>query len=85
MNARQIAKALGRKGGLARAKKLSAEQRRKIASKGGMVKALSAKANDRIESNFRFAESLKILRPPPKVKSVSQIKGPLPTLYDNSK
>ncbi len=85
MNITQIAKALGRKGGLARARKLSAEQRKKIASKGGMVKALSAKANDRIESNFRFVETLKVLRPSPKVKSVSKIKGPLPNIYANSK
>ena len=85
MNTRQIAKALGRKGGLARAKKLSAEQRKKIASLGGKVKAISAKANERIESNFRLAETLKLLRPAPKIKSVSHAKEPLPGVYADSK
>jgi len=85
MNASQIARTLGRKGGLARAKKLSKEQRKKIASLGGRTKALSAKAQERIESNFRFAETLKLLRPAPKVKSVSHAKRPLPGVYADSK
>lgn len=85
MNTRQIAKALGRKGGLARAKKLSAEQRRKIAALGGEVKALSNKANDRIESNFRFARTMKLLRKTPAVISVSRINNPLPEIYVSSK
>lgn len=85
MNISQIAKALGRKGGLARAKKLSAEQRKKIASLGGQVKSLSAKANDRIESNFRFARTMKLLRKVPKIKSVSRVNHPLPGIYASSK
>ncbi len=85
MNTREMAKKLGRKGGLARAKNLSAERRRSIASRGGQIKSLSYKANDRIESNFRFSESLKLLRPCPKVKSVSRVNYALPGVYADSK
>lgn len=85
MNPRQLAQALGSRGGHARAKRLSAEQRKKIASLGGQVKALSEKANDRIESNFCFARTMKLLRKVPKIKSVSRIHHPLPGIYADSK
>ncbi|MBF0491510.1 MAG: hypothetical protein HQM15_01860 [Deltaproteobacteria bacterium] len=81
MNIHKLAKELGRKGGLARAQKLSAKRRKEIASLGGVSKSLSQKANERIESNFRFWETMKILRPSQKVKSVSRVNYRLPEIY----
>ncbi len=81
MNIRQIAKKMGRKGGLARAKSLSAEQRKQIASLGGRVRAISNKAVQRIEDNFIYLETLRELRKVPSVKSVSQVRHRLPGIY----
>lgn len=85
MNLRKIAKKMGRKGGLARAKRLSAEQRIKIASLGGQVKALSAKAEQRIEKNYIYVKIVKELQKPPKPKSISRISHSLPGIYANGK
>lgn len=81
MNINQIAKALGRKGGLARAKKLSAEQRRKISTRGGQIKAISAKAEQRILDNLLWLETLRELRKVNPVKSVSRVRNKLPGIY----
>jgi|SRR5579885_146574 len=62
MNTRQYAKALGRRGGRARARNLSAEQRKKIASMGGKSRALSRHAARRIEENFKYLEAIEDLR-----------------------
>ncbi len=78
MNASQLAKKLGRRGGMARAKKLSAERRREIASRGGLSKALSAKAEQRIHKNFKYLAAVKSLRKLPKPKSSSRVYGTLP-------
>ena len=66
MNTSKIAKALGRRGGLARAKKLSGQKRKEIAALGGVTKALSAKAAQRIEKNFKYSNALKELKKTPK-------------------
>ncbi len=78
MNVSQLAKQLGRRGGLARAKKLSAKRRREIASLGGQVKNLSEKVVQRIEKNFKYLKAVKELRKPPKPKSVSRVYNSLP-------
>ncbi len=62
MNLRQSARALGRRGGLARARSLSRQQRKKIASLGGRANALSRHAVRRIEDNFRYLEAMGALR-----------------------
>ena len=56
------AQALGRRGGLVRARRLSPEQRRKIASLGGMAKALSRHAVRRVEDNFDYLEAIEALK-----------------------
>ena len=81
MNTRQYAQALGRRGGLARAKRLSAEQRKKIASMGGQSKALSAKAVQRIEINFIYLKAVKELSKTPRPESVSCVEHSLPGTY----
>lgn len=62
MNVRQLAQILGRQGGKTRARLLSHEQRKKIASLGGRVKALSRHAARRIEENFRYLEAIEALK-----------------------
>lgn len=62
MNLRHVAKALGRRGGLARARRLAPQERKKIASLGGRAKALSRHAARRIEDNFRYLEAIEALR-----------------------
>lgn len=62
MRMKSIARALGRRGGLARARKLSAERRRQIASQGGLSKALSHHASRRILENFESLKRVDALR-----------------------
>ena len=62
MNIKSIARALGRRGGLARARKLSAERRKEIASQGGRSKALSHHASRRIRENFEALKRMDALR-----------------------
>ncbi len=85
MNARQLAQALGRRGGLARAKTLSASQRKEIAAKGGRMKALSAKAAERLEANFKYLKVVQELQKAPKPKSISRVDHPLPGIYAGRK
>ena len=62
MRLHQLAQALGRLGGLARAKNLSALRRKEIASQGGRSKALSRVAARRIRDNFAYLEAVEALR-----------------------
>jgi hypothetical protein len=62
MELSSIARALGRRGGLARARKLSAGRRKEIASQGGRSKALSRHASRRIRENFEYLERVNALR-----------------------
>lgn len=61
MRLHQLAQTLGRLGGLARARNLSAPQRKEIASQGGRAKALSRVAALRIRDNFRYLEAVEAL------------------------
>ena len=49
---------MGRRGGRARAKRLSAARRRQIASLGGRARALSLLAERRILENLRYAAAI---------------------------
>jgi hypothetical protein len=62
MSLSRIAKQLGKRGGLARAKKLSSKKRKAIASMGGRSRALSHHAARRVETNFRYVEAIEALR-----------------------
>jgi hypothetical protein len=62
MGLRSIARALGRRGGLARARKLSPERRREIASQGGRSKALTRDASRRIRENFEYLRRVDAVR-----------------------
>ena len=78
MKAGDAARMLGRRGGQARAARLSADARKAIASAGGKARSLSFHAARRITENFRYLEAIDALRPRPRVARVRTVTGPLP-------
>lgn len=77
-----MARAMGRRGGRARAKRLSAERRRQIASSGGRARALSRLAERRIVENLRYAAAVVELQGgAPDVRRLKAFSGRLPGLY----
>ena len=76
-----IAQVLGRRGGLARAKRLSSEERKRIAASGGRARALSLQAERRILQSLTYAEAVKDLQGgAPPVKRLKRCPHPLPRL-----
>jgi hypothetical protein len=65
MDTSAAARALGRRGGRARAARLSVDQRKAIAALGGKSRSLSFHAARRIAENFRYVEAVDALRPDP--------------------
>lgn len=81
-NARMIAKALGRLGGNARARRLTPADRQRIAALGGAARGRSLEVARRIADNFVYLRAMQALggrRPRP--ARVCTCKGPLPGLY----
>jgi hypothetical protein len=77
-----MARVLGRRGGRARARRLSAEARRSIASLGGQSRRRSLVAARRIADNLRYAAAVLELRGgSPEVLRMKTFSGPLPGLY----
>jgi hypothetical protein len=83
MNASEMARALGRRGGRARGKRLSAAARKRIASLGGKARLQSLQAAGRIADNFRYAAALDDLRGrrPTPIRRLTTFAGPLPGIY----
>lgn len=81
MDTRKIAQALGRRGGQARARNLTREQRRHIAALGGAARRRSFELAQRHADNFTYAAMVLELQPPPRVERMRTFKGPLPGLY----
>ena len=82
VNASEMARALGRRGGRARGKRLSATERKRIASLGGKARRESLQAARRIADNFRYAAALGDLRGQPmSVRRLTTFAGPLPGIY----
>ncbi|MEO8019286.1 MAG: hypothetical protein ABI769_15860 [Pseudomonadota bacterium] len=78
MNASEMARALGKKGGRARSARLAPAEKRRIAALGGRSRALSLHAARRIAVNFRYVEAIDALRPRPPVMRLHAFDGPLP-------
>lgn len=79
---RDVAKMLGRRGGRSRAKRLSADERRRIAALGGHARHRARQVAQRIEQNLRYAAAVVELQGPlPRVTRMKTFKGPLPGLY----
>lgn len=77
-----MARALGRRGGRARAERLSAEARRRIASLGGRSRSRSLQAARRVAENLAYAAAILELRGgPAEVTRMKTFPGPLPGIY----
>lgn len=77
-----MAKALGRRGGQARARRLPASERRRIASLGAAARVRSLEAARRIEHNLRYAATVSALRgETARVARLHEFDGRLPGLY----
>jgi hypothetical protein len=82
MDVRAMARAMGRRGGKARARRLSAERRRQIASSGGQARQRSRLAARRIVENLRYASAeLELRGGPAAVLRVGTVRHRLPGLY----
>ena len=82
MNASDMAKALGRRGGQARSRRLSAADKKRIASLGGKARLQSLQAARRIADNFRYAAVFGDLRgQATTVRRLRTFSGTLPGIY----
>ena len=82
VNPRDIAQLLGRRGGHARARRLTAEERRRIASSGGHARRESLEAALRIAANLRHARMVAQLQQRSgTIARVKRCRGPLPGIY----
>jgi hypothetical protein len=85
MNTSDMARALGSKGGKARAKRLAPEEKRRIAALGGQARAISFHATRRVAENFRYADAVNSLQGRPKVTRLRAFDGPLPRIHASGK
>ena len=77
-----MARRLGQRGGRARARRLSAERRREIASLGGEARRRSLLAAKRIADNFHYLTAVLALQGgPPEVARTKTFDGRLPGIY----
>jgi len=82
MKAKELAKALGRLGGRARARRLSFERKKQIASLGGQARAQAHQVARRIAENFRYVNVARELAGRPrKVMRLKTFTGRLPGTY----
>jgi hypothetical protein len=81
MTPSELAQALGRRGGRARAARLSAARKRQIAALGGRARRDSLTAGRRIAENFRYARAIDDLRGGrPRPERLREFTGRLPDL-----
>jgi hypothetical protein len=77
-----MARAMGRRGGRARASRLSTERRRQIASLGGQARQRSLLAARRLVDNLLYAAAVEELHGEAReVLRMKTFAGPLPGLY----
>lgn len=82
MNASDMAREPGRRGGRARGRRLSAAERTRIASLGGKARSQSLRAARRIVDSLRYAAAVDDLRGrPTRVTRLRAFAGPLPGIY----
>jgi len=82
MNSRQMAQALGRRGGRARARRLDPNERQRIAAMGGEARSQSLLAARRIIENLRYAGAVgELAGRRPAIRRVKTCRGRLPGLY----
>jgi hypothetical protein len=77
-----MARELGRRGGSARAARLSARERSRIASLGGNARRRSLRAARRVDDNFRYVAAVGELGGHPRtVARMKTFTGRLPGIY----
>jgi hypothetical protein len=81
MTITESARALGRRGGLRRAQRLSPRRRAEIARIGARARVLSLRLAEAIQTNFDYVNAIQQLYPPPKVRSGSLCRQRLPGVY----
>ena len=81
MTVHEMAQALGRRGGRARAARLSAAERKRIARLGAEARRISFEAARRIQANAAYAAAVAELRGSPTVVRTRAFAGPLPGIY----
>jgi hypothetical protein len=81
VKASESARRLGRRGGRARAARLSSAEKRRIASLGGAARRESLLAEKRILRNLRYAALIGELRGRRPPKRSSRCSGRLPGIY----
>ena len=83
MKTQEIAKVLGRRGGQARARRLSVADKKRIASLGGQARAESFLLKRRIARNFHYAAVLRELAGRSyQVRRVKNTRERLPGIHD---
>lgn len=82
MSLSDLAASLGRRGGRARAARLSSDRKRQIAAAGAAARQQSLEAARRIAVNFSYAEAVRALRGSSRVvRRVSTCRTRLPGIY----
>jgi hypothetical protein len=85
MTISEIAKTLGRRGGLSRARRLSKRRRTEIARMGARARGESLRLAEAIRNNFDYVAAIHQLHPPRDVRPESVFSGPLPGIYEGQK
>ena len=86
MDASEMARALGSRGGRARSARLSAAEKKRIASLGGEARLRSLRAARRIVENLRYAAVVdELAGRSTSVRRQSEFAGPLPGIYGSDR
>lgn len=81
MELADLARALGRRGGLSRARRLSKQRLEDIARTGAAARGESLRLARAIRTNFDYLRAIHELHPPPVVRSETSCRRRLPGLY----
>jgi hypothetical protein len=81
MSLSEMARTLGRRGGLRRAQRLSKRRRAEIARIGASARAESLRLAEVIRNNFDYVRAIERLNPPRPVRSGTTCRGALPGIH----
>jgi hypothetical protein len=81
MSLSEMARTLGRRGGLRRAQRLSKRRRAEIARIGASARAESLRLAEVIRNNFDYVRAIERLNPPRPVRSETTCRGALPGIH----
>jgi hypothetical protein len=81
MRISEMARALGRRGGLSRARRLSSRRLTDIAREGATARGESLRLARAILNNFDYVNAIRELHPPRPVRADTRYSGKLPGIY----